>query len=212
MLLAVHDEVVHGGIADDDRRVDEGVVVGCAVAMLAAAQLGQRGDRSLPARGRRDDHFVRPRRHVGERDEGRRAVQQREAVFDPVGAHRHLAAVDAILHGNRRRAAGGDAPVILLRLVDVERAAVRPGRGDRLDVPRVLANEVRPGRPDGHHQIDVRAPAGGNGRGHLDVMSLWRWKTQRVANRLGRALRARRGGMRHKQQGDPILCGHAAIL
>jgi len=58
----------------------------------------------------------------------------------------------------------------------------------------------------------VGPASGGNRRRDLNVVSLWCREAQGVADGLRRALRARRGGMHHKKEGDPILCGHAAIL
>ena len=77
--------------------------------------------------------------------------------LDPVGAHRHLAAVDAVGHGDARRALGLDAPAVLLRL------RRRRARRRRRPWPRpastwrcVLAHQVRARRPHRHHQLDRR--------------------------------------------------------
>ena len=160
MLLAVDRELVDRGIADQNRRIHQLVVVGGAIAVAAARQSGQRGHRRPPAARGLDDDLVRALHAAGERHERRRAIDHREVGFHPVGAHAHLARVDPVLHGHRRRAAGRDAPAVLVGLLDRERAAALAGRGHALDVPRVLANQVRARRPHRHHQLDLGPTVG----------------------------------------------------
>ena len=69
----------------------------------AAGDRHQCRGHALPGGGQLDPHFVRARRAIDQRQEGRRAVEHGEAGFDPIVAHGHLAAVDAIGHRHRRR-------------------------------------------------------------------------------------------------------------
>ena len=139
MFLAVDRELVHRGISEEDRRVHERVEVGRAKAMRPARHLRQSGERTLPSLRRVDGDVVRSRHPVGQRHERRRAVDQRKAGIDPVRAHAHLAAVDAILHRDGSRTACRDTPAVLVGLLDGARAAVRARCRHRLDVPLVLA-------------------------------------------------------------------------
>ena len=52
MLFSIHLEVVHGGIADHDRRVNERVIVGRAVAVIAACDGRQCRNGPFPVRRR----------------------------------------------------------------------------------------------------------------------------------------------------------------
>ena len=133
------------------------------------------------------------RRAADQRDERRRAVEHREAGLDPVVAHRHLAAVDAIVTRDRRRAAGVDAPAVLADLTTARRRRAGAARHDVLDVPLVFADQIRTRRPDRHEQFDLRLPAGRIGRLDFDVVGLRRREAQRVANRLGACARGGRG-------------------
>ncbi len=103
MLLAVDRELIDRGVANDNRRVDQRIEVRGAIPVFAAS-FGEAGERTTPARGRHDRDFVRQVETIGERDERRRTVEQREIRLDPVGADGHLAPVDAIFHFDRCRA------------------------------------------------------------------------------------------------------------
>ena len=183
VLLVVDREFVDRGVAEHDRRIGQRVEVGRAIAMRPAGHLGQAGQRLGPLGRRADHHLVRARRAIGQRHEGRGAVDQREARLDPVGAHRHLAPVDAVLHRDARGAAGGDAPTVLLGLLHRQGPAVGPGRGHGFDVPRVLPDHVGARRPHRHHQLGHRLPAGRHRGRDLRVMRVRRREAEGVANR-----------------------------
>ena len=185
MGLAGDVEAAHHRVAEHDRAVDQGVEVLGAVGVRLSGDWQQRRRRALPGRRQLHPHLVRPRRPIGQRDEGGRAVQHREAGLDPVGAHRHLAAVDAVAHGDRAGAAGLDPPAVLRRLHRRQRPAVGRLRAHGLDMPLVLAHQVRPRRPHRHHQIDLRPPARGIDRLDLEVMGVRGREAEGVANRLG---------------------------
>ena len=198
MLLAVHLETVDGGIAGDDRRIDERVVVGREVVVRAAAgRVGQAGDARLPRSRKLELHVVRSRDAIGQREERRRAVEHRKVGVNPVGSHRHLARVHAIVHRDARRAARRDPPAVLRGLLDVQRAATGL-RGHGFDVSLVLAHEVRARRPDRHHQVNLQPPRRRHAGFDLDVVGLRGGEANGIADRFGR-LRRYSGGPERQQ-------------
>ena len=137
------------------------------------------------------------RLRIGERQEGRRPVDQRKIRFDPIGPHGHLPAVNAVRDRDGCGAARRDRPAILCRLRHAKRLAGRPGCCHVLDVTLVLPNEVRPGRPRRHHQLDFILSRGRDVGADLDVVRVRRRETQGVADgvhlALGLRLRRLRG-------------------
>src|SRR4030095_9834756 len=63
-----------------------------------------------------------------------------------------------------------------------------PVAAHAFDVPLVLANEVRTGRPHSHHQLDFIASRRGDVGAHLHVMRVRCGKAQCVSNRIDWAL------------------------
>ena len=186
-------ELVDRRVARHHRRVDERVEVGRAEG--ARRDFCQRADDRLPRVGEVHCDLVDARALLGERHEGRRAVDHREAALDPVAADTHLAAVDAVGEDDRGGPARVDTPAVLPRLLDTERLAVRSAGGDVLDVLGVLADEIGARRPDRHQHLDLRPAAGRDRHVHLDVVRLRGRERDRVAERVGR----RRGsGLCHR--------------
>ena len=138
---------------------------------------------------------------IGERHEGRCAVQQTERGLDPVGTDGHLARIHAVGHDDRLRSGGVDPPAVLSALGDGEDRAIRGVRREGLDVSRILPDQIRARCPDRHHQLDFRLSGRRHRRIHLDIVGVRRRKAERVANRL-RCLRAdrRRQGQRGERE------------
>ena len=190
-----HRERVDHGVAGDDRRIDQGVEVGGAPGVAGAAGVrGQPGRGVVPGRRQLEEHVVGAGAVVvGQGEEGRRAVQHREVGLDPVRAHRHLAPVDPVRDHDGVGAPGGRPPPVLPRLLDPQPFAVLGAGGDFLDVPGVLADQVRPRRPHRHHQLDFRPPAGRDPGLDGDVVGVRRVEPQRVGDGLARPGERRRG-------------------
>ena len=170
MRSAVDRELVQRRRAEHDWRVDERVVVGRTIVMRRGTGGRQRGHAVAPAGRHLDAHLVGLTERVGIGQERWRPVQQRKFVADEVVADRHLAAVDPVAHDDRVDAGTLDPPAVLADLPDPERvAALRPGL-HALQVPRVLPNEIRPGSPDGEHQLHVLASAARHRRLDLRVV------------------------------------------
>ena len=96
----------------------------------------------------------------GEAQERRRPVEEREVALDVVAADSHLVAVDAVGDHDDLGARAVDAPAILAGLHHLALAARLVLGPDVLDVPLVLAHEIRAGRPDGHEELHLRLPLG----------------------------------------------------
>ena len=197
--LAVDGELARHRVADDDRAVDEGVEVVGAKGVRRAGDRLSAVSHPLPRRRQLDAHFVRPRRALDQREERRRAVEHREAGLDPVVADGHLAAVDPVAQRHARRAAGGDLPAVLGRLLDGERARRRRWRSPLRRGARTRGSGTSPASTSPCRPRPAARPAGGNRGFDLDVVRVRRREAQRVTNRLER-LRIRRDAARDKRR------------
>ena len=200
VALAVHLEFAGHRAAGDDGAVDERVEVFGHIGVRRARQRHERRGRARPSHRQLEPHFVRTGTAVDQRQERGRTVEHGKVALDPVVAHGHLAAVDAVAYRHRARTAGRHAPPVLGRLDDDGRLAVGGG-GHALDMALVLAHEVRPGRPHGHVELDGGLPPGRVGRLDVDVMGARIGKAQRVADGLGR-LGAEFGSGQHGNSND----------
>jgi hypothetical protein len=110
-------------------------------------------------RGRDRD---RPAAQRLDREERRRAVQERVGVVEVVGAHRQLVAVDRVVDADRRRARRIDRPRRLVGLDRRERPVVVAGRAQVAQVAGVVADEVAARAP--RRQRDLDRPLGAGAR------------------------------------------------
>jgi hypothetical protein len=101
--------------------------------------------------------LVQPAAHEGE---GRRRRQEGVPVVGVVGAHRALVGVELVVDAHELGAARGDAPGVLVELLDGQRPALAVGGRQVEDVARELAHEVAARRPHGQGQLQRRRALG----------------------------------------------------
>ena len=185
---AVDHELIDGRRAGDDRRVDQGVEVGCAIRVRPAVGLwSEAGQAPTPAGRQLQRDVVRAAGVViREREERRRAVEHGKVLLDPVRADRHLPPIHQVGHHDAVAAAGQHSPAILARFLHRQRRTTDgPGR-DRLDVASKLPHQIGARGPHGHHQLDLGSAAGRHARLYADVVGMRRREPQRVGDRLRR--------------------------
>ena len=102
---------------------------------------------------------MRQAQPVDQCDERRCAIEEREGALHPVGADRHLTAVDAIRELNFLRPLSLNAPAILAGFGERQGLAAIAGHHDSFHVTGVFADQVRARRPDRHEDFDVRLTA-----------------------------------------------------
>jgi hypothetical protein len=168
VALAVDDDAVRDApdleregleVAGEEGRVVEHVEVLGAEGVRRAGD-GRQARRDLPvAEGLDLQRRGRAEQSVGV-DEEVGVVPEGVAVVQLARAHAQLVGVDRVAHAHLARAAGLDAPGVLVRLRPRERAARPVARLEPLHVPLVLADEVGAGRPDRQEQVE----RGGRGR------------------------------------------------
>ena len=220
VLAAVHLEVADFQIAGDDGRIHQCVEIGGAVMVrLAAGRRVQACRGVLPLLRQDQQHIVRPPRLLGQREKRGRAVPHGVILADPVGGDRLAATEQAIGDDDFLCASGLDLPAIFLGLVHLERFAVGGLRHEIFDAGGVALDAVEAGRPDGHHQLDGVAPAGGDRGLNLGVVLGGVGDLDGVGDRLqrlgGADMRWRAGqpqkdDKRHAGQGKPLA--HCVLL
>src|SRR5215471_10271248 len=111
---------------------------------------GEGRHRGVPTYRQHELYIMGPGCGLDEGQKGGRPVEEGEAVLDPVGAHRHLTAVEAVGHHERTDLVGVDTPAIFPGLIQAECCAIYSMRRYAFNVASVFTYQVRARRPHRH--------------------------------------------------------------
>src|SRR5215510_4064132 len=195
-------ERVHGGIANKYRRVDKRVEVGSAIVMRCpTGRCGETRDRGLPYLREDQVHVMGTGDILAQGQKRGSAVQESEAVLNPVRAYGHLTTVDTIRDHDCLGIVGVNTPAVLARFVQAEPSAIRSARHEAFDVASILTYQVRARRPHGHGQLNPGFSTCGKRRFHFDVVRMRGRETERIAyglKQLGHNGSRHRHGLSHE--------------